>query len=186
MHGDLRLYTIEESPFVATGKTWRATLQTFNRPLTPRRNLTARWTVLKGQTRVGGDEISFNATPDRSQTVAPIEWTPPTHAPPGLYTVWTELLADGQRLHLGCNAFDLYATSCPGILRIPPPGDAGNTKRWIAINTVRLPVHPFIGLQIPLEAGTYDITFGEDEQTSGPMACTIRNREITTQAWPSS
>ena len=183
MHGDLRLFAIEQNSFVATGATWRAELRTFNRLLTPRPGLTARWTVLKGQTKVGGGEVAFDATPKRSQSVSSIEWTPPAKAPPGLYTVWTELMAGRERLHVSNNVFDLEQPSCPGVLRVPPPASE-DKERWIELAGVRMPVAPFVGLQIPLEEGVYDLAFGEGTQNRGTGSCAIRRSEITDQPWP--
>jgi hypothetical protein len=184
MCGDLRLFAVEENSLVPADKTWHAELRTFNRALTPRKDLTARWTILKGQTIVGGGEIAFDTTPDRSQIIAPVEWAPPTNAPPGLYTVWTELFAGRQRLHVSGSAFDLQKPSCPGILRIPPPAEPTAAGRWMSLGSVQLPVYPLVGLQIPLEEGVYDLAFGQGPQAITNMPCTIRRSQVTTQAWP--
>jgi hypothetical protein len=183
MHGDLRLFAVERNSFVTTGETWRAEIRTFNRPLAPRKGLTARWTVLKGQVKVGGGEIAFDATPERSQGVSSIEWVPPTNAPAGLYSVWTELMDGHQRLHISGNVFDLWKASRPGVLRVPPP-TTEEEERWVTLGGVRLPVYPLVGLQIPLEEGVYDLVLGEGTRTLGNTPCAITNAVITSQPWP--
>ncbi len=184
MRGDLRLYAVEMNSFVATGGTWRADIRTFNRMLSPRKGLTARWTVLKGQTNVGGGEIAFDVTPERSQFVAHISWAPPANAPPGLYAVWTELLDGGRRIHISGNVFDLYRASRPGVLRITPPS-ADTTNQWITLGGVQLPVYPFVGLQIPLEEGDYSLNAGEGTQAFGVLPCKLESSVVTTLPWPS-
>jgi len=183
MRGDLRLYSVEKDALVATGGTWRADLRTFNRLRTPRKGLLARWTVLKGQNKVGGGETAFDATAERSQSVTQIEWAAPENAPGGLYAVWIELLDGAKRIHLSGNAFDLYQASCPGVLRIPPAATDG-TQPWIDWGGVRLPVYPLVGLLIPVEEGDYRFPAGEGTRNLGVLSGTIQRAVITTLPWP--
>lgn len=183
MHGDLRLFIVERNSFVEAGRTWQAQLRTFNPRLTARKGLVARWTVLKGAARVGGGDFAFDATTDRSQPVTGIEWAPPTNAAPGMYTVWTELMENGRRLHVNSSVFDLQQPSCPGILRLAPTTGA-DKEPWVALGGVRMPVYPLVGLQVPLEEGSYELTFGDGDRARGTMPCAIRRAEITTPAWP--